>query len=118
MDMKKVLETMADGEPVYMEEYHVYMLDLEHPNRFMGLDWWEKRGDTLTLDQYKRTYANKVETQQGCSDMELLEDVYYTLNMNHPEDYKLPSLSVGDVIEVRGNYYFCDRIGWKKVDLK
>lgn len=114
MDINK----MVQQDVMLVEDYQVYMLPNQHDNRFMGLDWWEKRGDKLTLDQYTRTYQNKIEVNETCGDMTLLDKIYRLLNLEHPEDYKLPSLSVGDVIEVRGNYYFCDSIGWKKVDLK
>ena len=51
-----------------------------------------------------------------------LEDVYYIFNQRHPEDFRGHSLSVSDVVEVSGHpsvadgFYFCDTVGFRKVD--
>lgn len=51
-----------------------------------------------------------------------LEEVYYIFNQKHPDDFRGHSLSVSDVVEVSGlpdvsdGFYFCDTVGFRKVD--
>lgn len=54
-------------------------------------------------------------------DCNSLEDVYKKFNLDHPEDYRGRSLSVSDIVEVKGGgktapgFYFCDDFGFKEV---
>ena len=53
----------------------------------------------------------------GKLDAETLEDIFRILNVHHPKDYKARSLSVSDVVEIKGRtgkskFYFCDTIGF------
>lgn len=51
-----------------------------------------------------------------------IERVYVILNTEPPADYSTYALSVSDVVEVvsskdvASGYYFCDRIGFKRLD--
>ena len=51
----------------------------------------------------------------GCSEMKVLEELFYIFNMAHPEDYQGRSLSVSDIVKLNDEYYFCQSAGWKKV---
>ncbi|HHZ05859.1 MAG TPA: DUF3846 domain-containing protein [Clostridiales bacterium] len=59
---------------------------------------------------------------EGDVECNTLEDVYKKFNLDHSADYKGRSLSVSDVVAVKDTnnlepgYYFCDDIGFKKVD--
>ncbi len=45
-----------------------------------------------------------------------VEDVFYKLNIDHPADYKLRSMSVGDlVVDPEGVAWICASFGWKKL---
>ena len=64
---------------------------------------------------YKCVYQGEIEG--NCGDEEDADAVYYLLNENHPADYRLRSLSMGDVVSFIGNgttaqNYFCDSFGW------
>lgn len=58
----------------------------------------------------------------GTVDCKNLEDVYYKFNVEHPKGYKARSLSVSDVVEViesdkvQSGFYYCDSIGFKRID--
>lgn len=51
-----------------------------------------------------------------------LEDVFYVFNCRKPHDFTGHSLSVSDVVEVieleeeAPGFYYCDEIGWKKIE--
>lgn len=50
-----------------------------------------------------------------------LENIFRTFNIEHPEDYRNRSLSVGDVVQVTedghadGFYYACQPVGWERI---
>jgi hypothetical protein len=49
-----------------------------------------------------------------------LEDLFGMFNLDHPDDYKARSLSVGDLVALevdgRAYVYACDPEGWRFVD--
>ena len=59
---------------------------------------------------------------EGDVECNTLEDVYKKFNLDHLDGYKGRSLSVSDVVAVKDTnnlepgYYFCDDIGFKKMD--
>ena len=61
------------------------------------------------------------EEPDGCDD---LEGIYEVFNLYLPNDFKGHSLSVSDIVQIIGSdkksngYYFCDSIGWRKLDIK
>lgn len=71
---------------------------------------------------YDKVYDGK------CGRLDSLEDIYMTLNMHLPEDYKCRSLSVSDVVEIKESesiepgfyfvdrFYFVDSIGFKRIN--
>ncbi|MDD4474942.1 MAG: DUF3846 domain-containing protein [Eubacteriales bacterium] len=72
------------------------------------------------------------EVFQGEVDCRTLDDIYHKFNCDHPNNFKSHSLSVSDIIEIiesdkvvsqNGNqpsvesgFYFCDSVGFKKLD--
>ena len=54
------------------------------------------------------------------SNDQLLDEVFHVLNVNHPENYKNRSLSVGDVVSItiddETTYYAVDTFGFKTLD--
>ena len=89
----------------------------DHRCAFMGLDWLKKATGADAPDSaiYDRVYAGEI---HGST----LEDVYAKFNLDHPADYTGRSMSVSDIVEIESGadvvpgFYFCDTIGFKKVD--
>lgn len=60
----------------------------------------------------------------GEVDCKGLEEVYEKFNIDSPPGFKGHSLSVSDIVEiaesdsVEKGYYFCDSIGFKKIDFE
>lgn len=44
-----------------------------------------------------------------------LDIVFEKFNINRPEDFTGHSLSVGDVVSINGNAYYCNPFGWEKI---
>ena len=88
----------------------------ENRVRFMSYDFTEKFGG-FNPDIYRNVFDGDVQTND-------LEGVYRIFNTDErPETYHGSSLSVSDVVEVQDDtsttkkgFYFCDSIGFKKVD--
>ena len=72
-------------------------------------------GPVIDSGIYDKIYDGEVECKT-------VEDVYTKFNLDHPEDFKGHSLSISDVVEVYESdlidkgFYFCDHIGFKKID--
>ena len=78
---------------------------------YKHLDWI----DRVHPEYYKKTYEGDIKTS-STDVMDILEELFTELNINHPADYKGHSLSVSDIIVIDEHYYYCDVYGWKEVD--
>lgn len=90
----------------------LYQIDMdrdEHYAAYMGLDSMDKLGIALDPTIYDKVFDGEVD----CTD---LEDVFRTFNTDHPADYTGRSMSVSDVAEEDGRFFFCDSVGFKEID--
>ena len=84
---------------------------------FAGLEIMKDIYDVYEVD--RGIYDCMFEGEVECTD---LEEVFMKFNVELPEGYKGRSLSVSDVVEViksediEPGYYYCDIIGFCKVD--
>ena len=78
--------------------------------RYASLDMLEYMGIALHKDHYKMVWEEESEDTD-------LENIFIRFNHNHPEGFKGHSLSVSDVVEIDGKYYYCDSFGFKEVEL-
>ena len=69
--------------------------------------------DEVNLNNYTSIYTDEIPYDNSVN--EFLEYLFERFNINRPEDFKGHSLSVSDIVNVDGNYYFCDSIGWKLI---
>ena len=67
----------------------------------------------FTLDDYEVVYDNEVKISSDVEDM--LETIFYILNCHRPEDFTRRSMSVSDVVELNGKYYYTDTIGFREI---
>ena len=86
----------------------------ENRAAFMSLERLERYGIAFDRSIYDCVYAGEV-------DAEGLEDIFYIFNIGdidrveNPESYRGHSLSVSDVVEMDGKFFFCDSFGWKEI---
>lgn len=102
-----------------MKKITVYQVNSEAPNAryllFSRLSLVKKMGLAVTRDSYKVVWQGEVEDKGGT--MATLEGVFRLLNVGQkPEGYKGHSLSVSDVIEIDGQFYYTDDFGFKKIE--
>lgn len=86
--------------------YDIYQTNA--PWRFRS--WEEATELGFDMDAYEKVYT--LEMPDGSD----LEDVFTTLNIDLPADYRARSLSVSDVVGVGGRYYYCSNLGWIAVE--
>jgi hypothetical protein len=98
----------------------IYQINMERDNEgcaFMSMDFVNRK---LGLDHpaseiYEQVFDGEIDGKSP-------EDVFAKFNWDHPEGYRGRSLSVSDVVEiidgaeVEPGFYFCDSIGFKKVE--
>lgn len=82
---------------------------------FLSMDRLKSKGSVIEFDNYKLVYS---EEYKGLD----LNQIYEKFNIDHPEDFKGHSLSVGDIVVLRRNgvawAYFVDDFGFQDVSLE
>ena len=91
-----------------MKKIKVYQLPIEHPAKFMRYGFVEEKNIIPKIGDYSLVWEGEV------ADYTELDVIYRMLNAERmPEGFKGHSLSVSDVVEVDGKFFYCDSIGWK-----
>lgn len=97
-----------------MKKFSIYQVNDEAENaryiKFSGLDFVRKHF-TLTLDIYSKVYEGEM------GDDEDLDDLFCKFN-HGTLPYKGHSLSVSDLVEVDGKFYYCDDYYWQEVEFE
>jgi hypothetical protein len=65
----------------------------------------------VDLSKYEVIYAG--ECADDGQDQVILEGLFQTFNIAHPEDFRAASMSVGDIVMLgNARLWFCDSVGW------
>lgn len=97
-------------------KFAIYQMKNEHPEKFRDTG---KR--FLERVNYNLVYAGDVEWDGNHKSIPfILEKLFFTFNMEHPEGFSGHSLSVSDIVHLQpysevGQYYFCASAGWRRV---
>jgi hypothetical protein len=83
---------------------------------FMSLKTNKEVNGKIDVSKYDFVYKGTI-VESGRSNEEMLEELFETFNINHPNDYKGRSISTGDIILLGTVAYYCDSFGWQKIDL-
>ena len=93
--------------------YQITERDPEHDYRFMGLDYVEKKGITVTRADYDLIYAAPL------TEKDTLDGIYERFNIQRPADFTGHSLSVSDVVVLNDGStvkaYYVDSIGFAEL---
>ena len=79
---------------------------------FMSYDYAKKHD--FDLRDYDVVYEGEKDDYYGHEDT--LESLFFIFNCKQPKDFKGHSLSVSDIVELDGSYYYCDFAGWKHLN--
>ena len=93
--------------------YQITARDPEHDYRFMGLDYVEKKGITVTRADYDLIYTAPL------TEKDTLDGIYERFNIQRPADFTGHSLSVSDVVVLNDGStvkaYYVDSIGFAEL---
>lgn len=102
-----------------MSVVKVYQLKDEYDDRaFLRYSSVMRGWGEVDLDWYDCVYETEIdnidaEDREEATDV--LEDLWSELNTSHPYGFKGRSLSVGDIVDIDGNSFYCDPVGWKVI---
>ena len=104
---------LLDGSEKQFGIYQITARDPEHDYRFMGLDYVEKKGITVTRADYDLIYAAPL------TEKDTLDGIYERFNIQRPADFTGHSLSVSDVVALNDGStvkaYYVDSIGFAEL---
>ena len=93
--------------------FSIFQLPVEHDNCYLGYEWAMNHGG-INFREYETVYTGEI---TGENHTEMLERLYVIFNTAHPADYRGRSLSVSDLVALEETgTYFCDSIGWKRIN--
>lgn len=95
--------------------YKIFQLDRNNINVIADrrmFTSWDILNKTCGFSKhcYKKVYEGEVEEDENL--IKTLDNLFRKFNLSHPEDFHGHSLSVSDVVELDGVWYFCDSYGW------
>lgn len=94
--------------------FKIYQVDDRKTRNFgfMSINELRHTGTQLNLDNYNMVFVGAIESQ---NDRIALEQIFEDFNINHPLYYNGRSISIGDIVEIDGLYYYCDMVGWWRI---
>ncbi len=107
------LESNADAYAIYQLKREDSTTDL----RFMNADWLQKKGLEPQRDNYELIYTGTLQPAER--QIDTLEQLYQTFNINHPADFTGHSLSVSDIVALKQDgvvsCHYVDSVGYKEL---
>ncbi|SEA80739.1 YodL-like [Prevotella sp. tc2-28] len=98
-----------------MKNFRVYQLPVGHVAKFMRLSFVKEHNIMPKLEDYKLVYEGEFEPQGEYSEPDQL---YMKFQDEKPEGYTGHSISMSDVVEIDGKYYYCDDYGWEEISFQ
>ena len=107
------LESPGDTYAIYQLKRNDSTADI----RFMNSEYLQKKGIEPQYENYELVYTGAL-TKDG-SQLEKLENLYRTFNIEHPQDFTGHSLSVSDIVALKQagvvSYHYVDSISYKEL---
>lgn len=88
---------------------------------FRGYHIFKKYGIPFEFSIYDEVWSGEI-PEAPCN-TEGLDGIFEIFNLYHPENFFGRSLSVSDIVQVidepemENGFYYCDSIGWEKLEL-
>ena len=95
-------------------KFKIYQIDMDRDKNHVKFDNLENTKNHQGFDQIDAGIYDRV--FMGDTDCETLEDIYCLFNTEGHRLYRGHSLSVSDIVTTDEGSFFCDSIGFRKVD--
>ena len=98
-----------------MTQYKIYQLKSIAKTDYAFRDWECAASHGFGINDYKHVYSGEIESEN------VLEDIFVIFNIERPDDFYGHSLSVSDVVALKGpgddrwRWFYCDDIGWNEI---
>ena len=87
-----------------------------HFHRFASLEELKKYNLNLSINNYDLIYTTEKDFPMDMKKIDILEKLFSEFQGNKPKGYNGYSLSVSDIIKLNDEYWYCDSIGFEKLD--
>ena len=94
---------------MYLKIYQIDMEKDEEGAKFCSFSEIKKDNGKINPSIYEKVFDGMVNCENN-------EDVYRKFNTDIPASHTGCSLAVSDIIEAEGEFFFCDVLGFKKVE--
>ena len=96
--------------------FRIYQVKSDKLREFGFLDFESAEFHNGAGSVKKENYDMVYEFEMYSSEDIKLDEIYEIFNLHAPENFRGHSLSVSDVVECDGQFWYCDSFGWKKLD--
>ena len=107
------LDYKGDCYAIYQLKHTDELRDI----RYEGMDWIKSIGRTVQRENYELVYTAPL--TPGDLKGDVLENLYYRFNNEHPADYRHPSLSVSDIVAFKQDgkvsCHYSDSFGFAEI---
>ena len=87
-----------------------------HFHRFANLEELKKYNLDLSINNYDLIYTTEKDFSVDMKKIDILEKLFSEFQGAKPKGYDGHSLSVSDIIKLNDEYWYCDSIGFEKLD--
>ena len=99
--------------------FAIYQVSRDDPQnvRFMNLDWLKSHDISIDRSNYDLIYTAPL--RESGTVPEQLEKLYEQFNLQKPEDFHSPSMSVSDIVAIKQDgkvsCHYCDSVGFTEI---
>ena len=99
--------------------FAIYQVSRDDPQnvRFMNLDWLKSHDISIDRSNYDLIYTAPL--RESGTVPEQLEKLYEQFNLQKPEDFHSPSMSVSDIVAIKQDgkvsCHYCDSVGFTQI---
>lgn len=84
---------------------------------FLSLESYKKiQKQEINIGRYNLVWEDTINTYRD-DEIDILEDLFRLFNIDRPKNFKGHSMSVGDIVEIFGKFYYCDSEGWEAIQV-
>lgn len=91
--------------------YQLKKLDSLRNHRWTSISTLLEFGIKVEICNYNKVWNGNI--KRNVTLPQTLDDIFRIFNIEHPSDFKGHSLSISDIVEIEGKFFYCDSLGWK-----